>query len=130
MLDASPVLALLRNEPGAGLVEQVLLSAGAVASAVNWAEVLTRLVEDGEDVEGAALRLAGLSVPGATLAVYPFDEAQARVAAGLRPATRRAGLSLADRACLALAATLDLPAVTADRAWAQLQMSVQVRLIR
>lgn len=62
--------------------------------------------------------------------VLPFDVEDAELAAGLRPLTIRAGLSLADRACLALAAKLKIPAITADRAWKKLDLSVEIVVIR
>jgi ribonuclease VapC len=74
--------------------------------------------------------LLTVGVPGDLLVIFPLDEAQAREAARLRPSTRAAGLSLGDRACLALAASLKLPVLTADRAWAGLQVGVVVELIR
>ncbi len=68
-------------------------------------------------------------VLGEGLVVHPLDEMQALKIARLRPLTRAAGLSLADRTCLALAASLDLTALTADRAWADLGLRVRVELI-
>lgn len=64
------------------------------------------------------------------LPAVPTAAICAEAAARLRPATRHAGLSLADRACLALARRLGVPAVTADRAWGDLDVGVEVRLIR
>lgn len=65
-----------------------------------------------------------------SLIIHPLDESQARRIATLRPVTRAAGLSLADRACLALAHALELPAHTADGAWRDVDAGVEVRLIR
>jgi PIN domain nuclease of toxin-antitoxin system len=62
--------------------------------------------------------------------VIPFDEKQAIEVARLRPLTRSLSLSLSDRACLALARQLRLPAMTTDRAWTRLQIGVQVIAIR
>lgn len=64
------------------------------------------------------------------LELVPFDEIQARAAALLRSATKRLGLSLGDRACLALAIVLKKPAVTADRAWSKLDVGAEIVLIR
>ena len=110
VLDASAAIAVLKREPGA---EAVLarLPGGAIC-AVNFSEVLAKVLEDGDD-PGAARRVHGLG-----LEVHPFDAARARRAALLRPPTRRLGLSLGDRACLSLGLALGLPVVTADRAWA------------
>jgi ribonuclease VapC len=121
--DASAVIALLVGEPFTRF--DPLRLTGAIISAVNLSEVFARLLEIGmpEDaVDAAVARLA--------LRVVAFDEAQARAAARLRSATRRAGLSLADRACLALGQTLGRPIVTADRAWANLEIGAGIALVR
>ncbi len=129
MLDASAVLAYLRDEPGGEVVEEAFV-AGALISSVNWAEVLTRVVEGGGDPEHTRRAMVEGGVLGEGLVVHPLDEMQALKIARLRPLTRAAGLSLADRTCLALAASLDLTALTADRAWADLGLGVRVELIR
>ena len=74
--------------------------------------------------------LLTIGVPGDLVAILPLDEPQAQEAARLRPSTRAAGLSLADRACLALAKSLALPVLTADHAWSALQVGVTVEVIR
>ena len=123
VLDSSALLALLRKEPGADRVA----AAGrqSVVSTVNLAETATVLTDIG--IPKADLRsvLSDLS-----LTTVPFDEEDALLAAELRPVTRAAGLSLGDRACLALAQRRKLPALTADRAWADLDLGIEVRLIR
>ncbi len=123
ILDSSALLAYLRNEPGAEQVGRRLR--GSVISAVNLAEVLTRLSDEGapDDAVEMALNLFAVSV-------QPFDAEGARGAAALRAATRQRGLSLGDRACLALAAQHGSPALTADRAWAGLDLDIEVVLIR
>lgn len=130
-MDASAVLAYLQDEPGAEVVEAAL-DDGACVSAANWAEVLSKLAELDQDPDEVAERFTQEGVLGEGLVVYPLDEAQARRVARLRPTTRSTGLSLADRACLALATSLDLPALTADRAWAKLPspLATSVMLIR
>ena len=94
-------------------------------SAVNLSEVVAKLTDLGYAADFVSERLTRLD-----LDVRPFDHAQAEQAGLLRPATRPLGLSLGDRACLALAAALKRTAVTADRAWAQLDIGVPVELIR
>jgi PIN domain nuclease of toxin-antitoxin system len=94
-------------------------------SAVNVAEVITRLIDLGYSPEAAE---AAVSRGG--FEVIPFDMAAASLAAKLRVATRHLGLSLGDRACLALAERERLPVLTADRAWASLDIGVEIRLIR
>jgi ribonuclease VapC len=121
VLDSSALLATFFEEPGYQQVDAVLPE--AMMSVVNVAETLTRLVRDGRDAEAMAARLATVGI-----SFEPFDRAQVVVAAKLEPSTRHLGLSLGDRACLAIAR--DLPVLTADRAWAKLDIGVEVRLIR
>jgi PIN domain nuclease of toxin-antitoxin system len=121
--DASAVIALLIGEPFRGFDPQRL--ANASISAVNLSEVLARLLEIGMPVGDAESAVAKLN-----LRVVPFDETQARAAAQLRSVSRQAGLSLGDRACLALGLRLRRPVVTADRVWASLDVGVEIVLIR
>ncbi len=107
-----------------------LLEEGCAISAANWAEVLSRFTAQGKAPEEASKELIERGVLHTSLIVHPLDESQARRIATLRPITRDAGLSLADRACLALAYALDLPAFTADGAWDEVDAGVPVRLIR
>jgi len=123
VLDASALMAVLREEPGAAAVEAVLDQ--AAISAVNLSEVHAKLVERGTPAEIAWSWLVDLD-----LDVVRFDTPQARIAGDLRPLTRARGLSLADRACLALAQVLGLPAMTADRAWSGLAVGIEIRAIR
>jgi ribonuclease VapC len=123
VLDASAVLSLLRREPGAEYVENRL--PGAAISAVNYSEVIKKAVERGGNVADARAQVEFLQ-----LSVVPFDIDLACHAAGLWPAVREFGLSLADRCCLALAATLGRPVLTADRSWKTLKIGVTVELIR
>ena len=123
VLDASALIAVLREEPGAAAVEGLLDS--AAISAVNLSEVQAKLVERGTPAASAWSWLIDLG-----LEVVDFDLPQARIAGDLRRPTRSLGLSFADRACLALAQVLQRPAVTADRAWADLEVGVEIRIIR
>lgn len=123
VLDASALLAWTWDEPGAERVDAVI--GGGRVSAVNWAEVLSRLIERGLTDEEARRSRSRFPVT-----VVPFDAAQALAAGLLRRSTRSAGLSLGDRACLALAQAEGLPAVTADRAWAALDLGITVEVIR
>ncbi len=126
--DASAILAVLLDEPGADTVVR-RIHGGAVICAVNWAEVVTRLVDVGADASTVRADIAQ-SAGWGVLQVIAFDQHLAEVAAELRLATRDRGLSLGDRACLALARHLGLPAVTADRDWADIDVGVPVVLIR
>ena len=123
VFDSSAVIALLHGEPGANLVSTLALD--AAISAVNAAEVQTRLVQKGADP-----RRAWEGIVTSVEVIVPFDAAMAEAAGSLVAVTQPYGLSLGDRACLALAMTLRSPVYTADRAWAKLQVGVEIRLIR
>lgn len=125
VLDASAVLVLLFGERGAEVV-RARLRTGVIGTA-NLAEVLAKLSDHGMPAEQATRAVAILG-----LEVVPMTEAQARRSAGLRCATRAAGLGLGERACLALAAELGAPALTADRGWDTLAeaVGVTVQVIR
>jgi ribonuclease VapC len=123
VLDASALLALLQAEPGAERVAAALPR--AALSSVNLSEVVAKLADGGLPIEAIRASLGALD-----LDVRSFDEDSAYEAGGLRPATRAHGLSLADRACLALARRLGATALTADRAWIDLEVGVAVEAIR
>lgn len=123
VLDASAMLAFLLREPGHERVAGLL--ADASMSAVNLSEVLGRFSRAGQDATVVAERL--LKTPVRWL---PFTARQATLAASLVPRTQHAGLSLGDRACLALAAETGCVAVTADRAWHGIDIGIRVELIR
>lgn len=130
VLDASALLALMLEEPGAMRVS-VALDQGAAISTVNWAEVLSRLVEVGGDTEAAARCALPVSDTGAGgLTLVPFGDEHAREAARLRVKTRSLGLSLADRAALALARLRGLPVLTTARAWRSLRLAIKIEVIR
>lgn len=128
VLDASGLLAHLLAEPGGDVVRDTLAEQAAVISAVNWAEVLSRLASAGADPDEVVQRLA--AVLSDALTVVSLTAHDGPAIARLRPTTRHLGLSLADRACLALAQRLVLPVLTTDRAWARLQIGVEIRLAR
>jgi ribonuclease VapC len=129
VLDASALLAFVYDEAGAGRVETVLQS-GALTSTVNWAESVSRMADRGQPVDEAVNRLRSLILESGTIELVPFTESHAREAARLRPRTRHLGLSLADRACLALGRLHRLPVLTTDRAWRSLRISVKIEVIR
>jgi len=112
VLDASAVLAWILREPGGERVLSLMQTKTCLISAVNAAEVIARLADIGRPE--AALRRV-IEHIGAS--VIPFDDAQATECGLLRALTRRQGLSLGDRACLALAKVSDASVITADRAW-------------
>lgn len=123
VLDASAVLAWLRDESGADVVQSHLDA--AVISAVNLSEVHQKLAQRGVDADRTVAQLRTLGIR-----TEPVGAADAITAAKLWPATRAAGLSLGDRCCLALAARTGGPAVTADTAWTALETGVTVVSIR
>ncbi len=123
VLDASAVLAVLFDEPGATTVADAIAD-GAVLSAVNLSEVETILRRRQQPVEDIVRRLA------AQMEIEPFTIEDAHATAALSDLTRSAELSLGDRACVALAQRLSLPAVTADRNWASVDLDIEVKLLR
>ncbi len=130
VLDASALLAYLRDEPGSQMVDEAL-ARGAAMSAVNWAEVLSRLTDQtGQEVDSIARRLEEQGLVGGLLDVLPLTEEDAVTIARLRPTTRPHGLSLADRACLATGLRLGAPILTADRAWETLTLGTVIQVIR
>jgi PIN domain nuclease of toxin-antitoxin system len=116
VLDASSVLAVLNGERGEKKV--VPLLAESAVSTVNLTEVAAKLLETGMDEKSAQLAIAVLGIGE----IVEFTEDLAWEAARLKPLTRQYGLSLGDRACLALSAKLNVPAVTADKKWSKLKL--------
>jgi ribonuclease VapC len=94
-------------------------------SAANYAEVISKLIDSGATAADAVAATRDLSIE-----IAPLDAETAADAGGLRAVTGSRGLSLGDRACLALARREGLPVLTADRAWAGLDIGVEVVLIR
>jgi len=123
VVDASAVLALLQGEPFTKVDDELVVDAWI--STVNLSEVLAKLQSDGLTEAESAQATSAL-----TLRPVSFDETHARTAARLASSTRRAGLSLGDRACLATAMLLDATTLTADRAWTRLDLPVEVVLVR
>jgi PIN domain nuclease of toxin-antitoxin system len=123
VLDASVVLAAILEEPGHEAVLE--LHEPALLSTVNLAEARARLVDHGFDRHAIDASIGLLNMQ-----IVDFDTELAVISADLRPATRAAGLSLGDRACLALAQKRGAVALTADRAWASLDTPISVRVVR
>lgn len=120
------MIAILGEEPGHERLAESLDEADTIwISTVNLSEVVSKLVARGAEEAEVRNDLATVG-----LAPEAFDEGLALAAGLLRPATRSAGLSLGDRACLALAMRLNAPAITTDRAWAELPLSVAVIVAR
>ena len=123
VLDASAVLAVILGERGADRILEKL--PGGVIGAVNLAEIVAKLQERGVPDAEIDRDVAELG-----LSIVPFDAAQAMAAGKLRARTRSRGLSLGDRACLALAMARSAPAVTVDRGWESLGIGVEVIVAR
>ena len=129
VLDASALLAVLNDEEGIEIVTEAIAN-GAAVSVVNWAEVLSKVAERGAEPATAAAELRRAEGSRRALTIEPLTAADCIEIARLRLLTKRQGLSLGDRACLVLAARLDVPALTADRAWADADVEAEVRVIR
>lgn len=129
VLDASAILAYLHNESGAELVESTLVE-GAYISAANWAEVLSKISDIGGDPDLLTTQLIKQGILGSAIKILPLTEQDASAIGQLRPLTKKFGLSLADRACLALGLRLNLPVVTADQSWLKLKLGVTVKCFR
>lgn len=123
VLDASAVLALLKREPGADRVRAVLDR--AVIGAVNVAEVQSKLVELGLSPDAAEARIRFLGCP-----ILAFSEVHAIEAGSLIALTLSLGLSLGDRACLALAIDRKATVYTTDRIWTELDLGIKIEAIR
>ena len=124
VLDASALLAYLLGEPGRERVRDALATEALVGT-VNLAEALSKLADGGHDPEDVWDQVGTLPFE-----VVPLDDSLALEIAVLRRSTARAGLSLADRACLALGRRLGRTVLTADREWVGLVPGVAVELIR
>jgi PIN domain nuclease of toxin-antitoxin system len=123
VVDASVVLAILKSERLAPAVWKAM--EGAILSSVNLEEVLAKAFDYGMSESKVLGEILGM-----LSRIEPFTETHARRAAGLRRRTKEFGLSLGDRACLALALELGAEVYTADQAWAQVEVGCVVHLIR
>ncbi len=124
VLDASAILFLLNNEAGSDELTAELLSE-AVCSTVNLAEVHRKLVSVGADPDEA-----WEDAVSPIRDVEAFTPEHARIAGGLVIQTQALGLSLGDRACLALGIALEAPIYTADRSWMKLKLGIRIHSLR
>lgn len=123
VLDASALLAYLKDEPGGDAVEAIL--AESVISSVNWAEVIQKSIAASVVVEGMLDDLQALG-----LVVEPFTSEDGEVAGRLWEQTYSFGLSLRDRACLSLGLRLGVVVLTSDHAWLNLDLGLDIRAVR
>ena len=123
VLDASAVIALLLSEPGSELVFEAIKD--GVMSAVNLTEALSKLRQRGMAISAASQILRSFQ-----LQIEPFDEKMAHMAAALQGPTKQFGLSMGDRACLAVAQHLAYPVITADKIWSKLDLGLEIKVIR
>ncbi|CDM96204.1 MAG: type II toxin-antitoxin system VapC family toxin [Limnospira sp. PMC 1291.21] len=123
IMDASAILAFLNQESGSEQITDLIEN--ATISTINLSEVIAKLAEIGISETEILQILSDLN-----LKIVPFDEPQAQIAGMLRPMTKPLGLSLGDRACLALGLVLNQPVITADRQWSQLNLNLEIRVIR
>ncbi len=121
--DASSLLAIAFREPGGELARRALR--GSLISSVNWSEVIQKVQARGKD----AKQLAGLYT-GLGVTIVPFGVETAERAASLYGETRAFGLSLGDRACLALGLESGREVYTADRTWTEIPLEVKVTAVR
>ena len=131
VLDASAFLAYLQGERGTEAVREAL-GGGCCMSAVNWAEVLSKVADLGMPSQDLISDLTQRGLLGSVLRIVAFGEQDAPLVGDLRPRTHGYGLSLGDRACLSLGHRLGSPVLTTDRAWGELEgdVEVEVRIIR
>jgi ribonuclease VapC len=126
VLDTSALLAILNEETGAEIfTQQFELLSNATMSAVNVSEAYGKLLGRGIKAEDA-----WEAVTAPVPEIVDFDTKQAKIAGWLQPQTRSLGLSLGDRACLALGMALKAPVYTADRAWKKLRLQLSIHIIR
>jgi len=123
VLDASAVLALLNQETGSEEILQLIDN--AAISTVNLSEVIAKLAEAGIPEDEIKQILFHLN-----LEVILFNQEQALKAGMMRPATKSIGLSFEDRACLALGVILNQPVITTDRLWSNLNLGIEIRVVR
>lgn len=123
VLDTSAYLALIQGEEGANTVKSYLHS--AIISTVNYAELLTVLQRIGMPLKEAEHITKGLIQN-----IVPYDEKDAILTSELSQNTRDKGLSLGDRACLALAVRKQCPVLTADKIWRDIELDIEIKILR
>lgn len=124
VMDASAILAIIHHERGEEkLTDEIMVN--AVISSVNLAEVQSKLVK-----KGYAAEHAWEDATSYLKMIEPFTSEQARIAGDLIAKTEKYGLSLGDRACLALAISLNAPIYTTEQIWRNLKLGIKIHVIR
>jgi PIN domain nuclease of toxin-antitoxin system len=123
VLDASALLAFVNGEPGAEKVASVL--GDAMISAVNYAEAITKLA-----LRSSSINRTLAELTEAELEIINFDRPLAEATGLLATLTRTRGLSLGDRACLALAQREEATTLTADHEWGEIELGIEIKFIR
>ena len=129
VLDSSALLAWMFDEQGKQTVSAAL-EKGCIMNTVNWCEVVKKANEHGVSTELLYEKLTDKQILKTALTIQAFPESLANEAAAMFPLTKPFGLSLGDRACLALGITQNLPVLTTDKAWAKVELDVDVQVIR
>ncbi|MDD2742118.1 MAG: type II toxin-antitoxin system VapC family toxin [Rhodocyclaceae bacterium] len=125
ILDTSALLAFLWEEPGEGRVAELLANGRCYLGTTNLAELVSKIIERGLPANEVPSIVNSLNVE-----IVPLTQAQAELSGILRHSTRHLGLSLGDRACLALTQSLGGVAITADRPWLALDIGIHIECIR
>jgi len=123
VFDSSVVIAILKQERGFESAESSL--SDALISTVNLLEVATYLARNSVPSETIQEVLASFPIQ-----VMPFDESLALQTGCLYYSCKHLGLSLGDRACLALAMSRKLPVLTVDKVWSKLELNIQIQVLR
>lgn len=121
--DASSLLAVAFREPGGEVARAALR--GSLVSSINWSEVIQKVQARGKDTKQLAQLYIGLGVT-----IVPFGLETAERTASLYSETRAYGLSLGDRACLALGLETSREVYTADTRWTEISLEIKVTAIR
>ena len=124
ILDASALITLLSEEKGHEIIASVLPR--SVMSSVNIAEVAKFLIEK----RGLSKEEVSNIIQNLIETIIPFDTDLALISADIIQQTKVIGLSLGDRACLALALSTGYTVYSSDRIWSQLQLSCKIMVIR
>ena len=116
VMDASALLALMNQEPGADAVATLVRKGGVAMCVINLCEVIGKVVDEGKSVDAFLATFEELRIE-----LIDFDRDLAIAAGKLKKQSTPLGLSIGDRACLALASKLSVPAVTSDLVWKKIR---------